>query len=97
MIKRLWLLFAQITTVLLAGIFVVATLKPHWLGGVAGLSGLTHPQPLVIEQAENGQASLLQSPVAPPASSLREAAARAMPQWFTSSPARSRKSPFILF
>jgi S1-C subfamily serine protease len=30
--KRLWLLFAQTTTVLLAAYFVVATLKPEWLG-----------------------------------------------------------------
>jgi serine protease DegQ len=30
--KRLWLLFAQTATVLLAGYFVVATLKPEWLG-----------------------------------------------------------------
>lgn len=30
--KRLWLLFAQTTTVLLAAYFVVATLKPQWLG-----------------------------------------------------------------
>jgi Do/DeqQ family serine protease len=30
--KRLWLLFAQAVTVLLAGYFVVATLKPEWIG-----------------------------------------------------------------
>ncbi|WP_394787443.1 S1C family serine protease [Rhodoferax sp.] len=30
--KRLWLLFAQTTTVLLAAYFVVATLKPEWTG-----------------------------------------------------------------
>jgi serine protease DegQ len=30
--KRLWLLFSQTTTVLLATYFVVATLKPQWLG-----------------------------------------------------------------
>jgi serine protease DegQ len=29
--KRLWLLFSQTATVLLAGYFVVATLKPQWL------------------------------------------------------------------
>ncbi|MBT0569413.1 trypsin-like peptidase domain-containing protein [Curvibacter sp. CHRR-16] len=29
--KRIWLLFAQTTTVLLAAYFVVATLKPQWL------------------------------------------------------------------
>ena len=98
MIKRLWLLFAQITTVLLAGIFVIATLKPHWLGGITGLSGLTNAHPVVIEQAENGQASLLQSPVAPPASSLREAAARAMPSVvyiFTSQKQKKPVHPFL--
>ena len=30
--KRFWLLFSQTTTVLLAAYFVVATLKPQWLG-----------------------------------------------------------------
>jgi serine protease DegQ len=98
MIKRLWLLFAQITTVLLAGIFVVSTLKPHWLGGLSGLSGLTNPHPVVIEQAENGAASLLQSPVAPPASSLREAASRAMPSVvyiFTSQKQKKPVHPFL--
>ena len=30
--KRLWLVFSQTATVLLAAYFVVATLKPQWLG-----------------------------------------------------------------
>jgi len=30
--KRLWLLFSQVTTVLLAAYFVVGTLKPEWIG-----------------------------------------------------------------
>ena len=30
--KRLWLLFAQTATILLAAYFVVGTLKPEWLG-----------------------------------------------------------------
>ena len=34
MLKRLWFLFAQCTTVLLAAWFIVATLKPGWLTGV---------------------------------------------------------------
>ena len=33
--KRLWLLFAQAVTVLLAAYFVVGTLKPLWLGQAA--------------------------------------------------------------
>ena len=36
--RRLWLLFSQAATVALAVLFVVGTLKPHWLprGGVSG-------------------------------------------------------------
>jgi Do/DeqQ family serine protease len=37
--KRLWLLFSQSVTVLLAAYFVVATLKPGWLGGVLRAGG----------------------------------------------------------
>jgi serine protease DegQ len=37
--KRLWLLFAQTITVLLATYFVVATLKPHWLNRAPSVSG----------------------------------------------------------
>ena len=33
MVKRLWLLFAQIVTALLAILFIVGTFKPHWLDG----------------------------------------------------------------
>lgn len=40
--KRIWLLFAQAVTVLLAAYFVVATLKPQWVqrGGPASLGGV---------------------------------------------------------
>jgi serine protease DegQ len=37
--KRLWLLFAQAVTVLLAGYFVVSTLKPDWIQGAGGRYG----------------------------------------------------------
>ena len=37
--KRLWLLFSQSVTVLFAAYFVVATLKPGWLGGVLRAGG----------------------------------------------------------
>ncbi|MCF8167605.1 MAG: trypsin-like peptidase domain-containing protein [Rhodoferax sp.] len=37
--KRLWLLFSQTATVLLAVYFVVATLKPQWLGPTTSLTG----------------------------------------------------------
>ena len=45
--KRLWLLFAQTVTIFLAGYFVVATLKPEWLGkhtsGVGTIAVLEAP------------------------------------------------------
>jgi len=37
--KRLWLIFSQAATVLLAAYFVVATLKPQWLGQAPGSMG----------------------------------------------------------
>jgi len=67
--KRLWLLFAQTTTVLLAAYFVVATLKPQWIGHGTALGG--------------GAVTLIEAPAAsgdtPPAGSLRVAAQKASP------------------
>jgi serine protease DegQ len=37
--QRLWLLFSQVVTVLLAGYFVVGTLKPEWLNRRTSLPG----------------------------------------------------------
>jgi len=66
--KRLWLLFSQTVTILLAAFFIVATLKPQWLGRQTPLSG------------GNGVA-LLEAPRstlgASPAGSFRTAAKRA--------------------
>ena len=39
--KRYWLLFSQVVTVLLAVWFVLATLKPEWLNRSANVSGIT--------------------------------------------------------
>ena len=33
MLNRLWLLFTQAVTILLAAIFIIATLKPNWISG----------------------------------------------------------------
>lgn len=38
--KRLWLLFAQTVTVLVAALFVVATLQPQWLGRAASVASV---------------------------------------------------------
>jgi serine protease DegQ len=67
--RRIWLVFSQAVTVLLAAYFVVATLKPGWLGprgavttGPAGVSLVEAPAP---------------ASAAPPAGSLRLAAQKA--------------------
>lgn len=74
MLRRLWLLFAQATTVGLALLFIVTTLKPEWLGRAP--AGLSVPA--------QGEISIRQ--VAPPegaarapAASYADAAQRAMP------------------
>ena len=64
--KRLWLLFSQTATIVLAAYFVVATLKPQWLGSRPSISQAV----AVIEApaAQNGET---------PAGSLRLAAQKA--------------------
>ena len=64
--KRLWLLFSQTATVLLAAYFVVATLKPHWLGRGPSMAGAV----ALIEAA-------VPAPGEIPAGSFRQAAQKA--------------------
>ncbi|MEO7392452.1 MAG: trypsin-like peptidase domain-containing protein [Ramlibacter sp.] len=66
--RRFWLLFSQAVTVLLAAYFVVATLKPEWLGRAATLSASTGV-PLVEAPAP--------ATSVPPPGSFRIAAQRA--------------------
>lgn len=68
--RRLWLLFAQVVTVALALYFVVAALRPDWLG---------RPPVQVPVGPGARQVPVLQAPSGPPAASYREAAGRAMP------------------
>jgi serine protease DegQ len=91
--RRLWLLFAQTVTVALALYFVVAALRPDWLGRApvqvpVGPSASTVP--------------VLQGQTGPPTASYREAAGRAMPavvNIFTSKASREThpilKDPFF--
>jgi serine protease DegQ len=91
--RRLWLLFAQTVTVALALYFVVAALRPDWLGRApvqvpVGPSASTVP--------------VLQGKTGPPTASYREAAGRAMPavvNIFTSKASREThpilKDPFF--
>ena len=65
--QRLWLIFAQTVTVLVAVFFVVATLKPDWLGRrPAGIAVFEAPA-VVAEEPPRGVAS------------YREAARKALP------------------
>jgi Do/DeqQ family serine protease len=55
--KRLWLLFSQTTTVVLAAYFVVATLKPQWIGhspSMAGAVALIEAAPAPVGSAPTG-------------------------------------------
>ena len=72
MLSRLWLLFAQATTIGLAALFIVATLKPHWLRGQPSLQSAPT---VTIQQA----APAPQPPPAAAPQSFAEAARRAMP------------------
>ncbi len=70
--QRAWLLFAQTVTVALALYFVIAALRPDWLGGAAG------PGRMRVDQVAN-TVPVLQASAAPSPGSYREAAGRAMP------------------
>ena len=67
MLRRLWLLFAQVATVCLAALFVVATLRPDLLARVSGKRNV-----VLVEEAR--------APVeGPKIESLADAAKKAMP------------------
>jgi serine protease DegQ len=76
MLRRLWLLFAQATTVGLAALFIVATLRPEWL---------RYAPPQVVSTPVGGSLAIQQVALPDPASrapapdSYAEAARRAMP------------------
>lgn len=88
--RRLWLLFAQTVTVGLALWFIVASLKPEWIGSrsPAGSRIATMSIPMFEAPAEQ----------APPQASYREAAVRAMPavvNVYTTKGARPSRNPFM--
>ena len=55
MLKRLWLLFAQIVTILLAILFILSTFKPNWLDsiGLNGVSSITITESSIDPSAPN--------------------------------------------
>ena len=54
MAKRLWLLFAQTVTVILAGYFVISTLKPNWVGSANKFQSFTVKESLESEEIAPG-------------------------------------------
>src|SRR5438105_9061428 len=85
MLRRFWLLFAQVATVCVAALFVVATLRPDLLARVAGKNNVV----LVQEMAP--------TLAAPKIDSLADAARKAMPSVvnvYTSKEVRQR-NPLI--
>ncbi len=73
MLRRFWLLFAQAVTVLLALLFVVATLKPQWLQRQGQLGQHLAAPIVALQEVRPG---LLQHR---PATSYADAAQKAMP------------------
>ena len=93
--QRLWLLFAQATTVCLAVLFVVSTLRPEWLPPRMALPGDGSPgtQTVPLLQAAAGGA-----PGGPRADSYHDAVQRAAPSVvniFTSKEVRVGRNPLL--
>ena len=79
MLKRLWLVFAQVCTICVAILFTVSTLRPEWLARDGSLlpsvtvgAHVAPPPASVVATANKAGASL-------PANSFSEAAKRALP------------------
>jgi serine protease DegQ len=83
--RKLWLIFAQAVTVMLAALFIVATLKPGWLGRGGPLGGMpaaiTEPLSAVTPQLTVHQAAPVQTSADARTASLSfaDAAQRAAP------------------
>jgi serine protease DegQ len=69
MARRIWLIFAQATTLALAALFVVLTFKPHWVAHLG--TGAVTSSPDALGLKDGG------APIA--SHGFRDAAARAMP------------------
>ena len=88
MTHRLWLIFAQTATVLLATFFVISTLKPEWVAAPA-----PNPQVVELKQAATplpGEAKF--------SGSFRDAVNRAQPgvvNIFTSKQVKTQRHPFM--
>jgi serine protease DegQ len=85
--RNLWMIFSQAVTVALAVLFVVGTLKPHWLAlGSPGGSQVITTQVANGQSGQNGQ-------VAAPPGSLRGAAQRAIPAVVSIAASKTARNP----
>ena len=90
--RRLWLIFAQSTTIALAVLFVLSTLRPEWVpqqllsGGLPGSMTVIEAPPLVVDAA-SAQTS------APGFANAAAQAAPAVVNIFTSGRASSQRHP----
>jgi len=84
---RLWLTFAQTTTICLAALFVVATLKPEWLPG-------TSPGPIEVSQAPPPAPTGPRTAAASYSDAVRKAAP-AVVSIFTSKEVKRPRNPFM--
>jgi serine protease DegQ len=74
MLRRIWLIFAQATTVGLALLFVVSTLRPEWLA-----SRPVPPPPALAPPAAQPAAPAIEVPRGAPAGSYASAVTTAAP------------------
>ncbi|MBL8343732.1 MAG: trypsin-like peptidase domain-containing protein [Rubrivivax sp.] len=91
--RRLWLLFAQAVTLALAGLFVVATLKPQWLPRNGGSAVLPLPTLTQATQPAGPPASSAASEAAVGAGSFAQAARRAAPAVVSITATKLARSP----
>ena len=85
---RLWLIFAQATTVAVAVLFVVSTFRPEWLPARSGSQAVA-----VLQAPSSGPVSAIAR-----ATSYHDAVQRAMPSVvniFTSKEIRSPRHPLL--
>ena len=88
MARRIWLIFAQATTLALAALFVVLTFKPHWVAHLG--TGAVTSSPDALGLKDGG------APIA--SHGFRDAAARAMPAVvyiFTTQKSAPANHPFL--
>src|SRR5512134_2105303 len=90
MLRRLWLIFAQATTVGLALLFIVATLRPEWLRGTPAPT--TAPSPAVSIKQVSPPEVARTGPVISYASAVKQAAP-AVVNVYTTKEVRRRGAP----